>query len=71
MAKAAIARANSDSDILILDETTACLTVAEQEIFNQFDRYAATKPRYSSHRLERQWPQNRGARTERSSRGDI
>lgn len=52
--KLAIARAfYSDSDILILDEPTASLdAIAEQEIFNQFDRLRADKTTiFVSHRL--------------------
>ena len=52
--KLAIARAfYSDSDILILDEPTASLDpMAEQEIFNQFDRLRADKTTiFVSHRL--------------------
>ena len=52
--KLAIARAfYSDSDILILDEPTAALDpMAEQEIFNQFDRLRADKTTvFVSHRL--------------------
>ena len=52
--KLAIARAfYSDSDILILDEPTASLDpLAEQEIFNQFDRLRADKTTvFVSHRL--------------------
>ena len=52
--KLAIARAfYSDSDILILDEPTASLDpIAEQEIFNQFDRLRADKTTvFVSHRL--------------------
>ena len=52
--KLAIARAfYSDSDILILDEPTASLdAIAEQEIFNQFDRLRKDKTTFFvSHRL--------------------
>lgn len=52
--KLAIARAfYSDSDILILDEPTAALDpMAEQEIFNQFDRLRKDKTTiFVSHRL--------------------
>lgn len=52
--KLSIARAfYSDSDILILDEPTASLDpMAEQEIFNQFDRLRADKTTiFVSHRL--------------------
>ncbi len=52
--KLAIARAfYSDSDILILDEPTASLDpLAEQEIFNQFDRLREDKTTiFVSHRL--------------------
>ncbi len=52
--KLAIARAfYSNSDILILDEPTASLDpIAEQEIFNQFDRLRADKTTiFVSHRL--------------------
>ena len=52
--KLAIARAfYSDSDVLILDEPTASLDpMAEQEIFNQFDRLRAEKTTiFVSHRL--------------------
>lgn len=52
--KLAIARAfYSDSDILILDEPTAALDpMAEQEIFNQFDRLREDKTTiFVSHRL--------------------
>ncbi len=52
--KLAIARAfYSDSDILILDEPTASLDpMAEQEIFNQFDRLRTDKTTiFVSHRL--------------------
>ena len=52
--KLAIARAfYSDSDVLILDEPTASLDpMAEQEIFNQFDRLRADKTTiFVSHRL--------------------
>ena len=52
--KLAIARAfYSDSDILILDEPTASLDpMAEQEIFNQFDRLRKDKTTiFVSHRL--------------------
>lgn len=52
--KLAIARAfYSDSDILILDEPTASLdAIAEQEIFNQFDRLRKDKTSFFvSHRL--------------------
>ena len=52
--KLAIARAfYSDSDILILDEPTAALDpMAEQEIFNQFDKLRADKTTvFVSHRL--------------------
>jgi len=52
--KLAIARAfYSDSDILILDEPTASLdAIAEQEIFNQFDRLRQDKTTFFvSHRL--------------------
>ncbi|MGI6167726.1 MAG: ABC transporter ATP-binding protein [Eubacteriales bacterium] len=52
--KLAIARAfYSDSDILILDEPTASLDpIAEQEIFNQFDRLRRDKTTiFVSHRL--------------------
>ena len=52
--KLAIARAfYSDSDVLILDEPTASLDpIAEQEIFNQFDRLRADKTTiFVSHRL--------------------
>ena len=52
--KLAIARAfYSDSDILILDEPTASLDpIAEQEIFNQFDKLRADKTTiFVSHRL--------------------
>ena len=52
--KLAIARAfYSDSDILILDEPTASLDpMAEQEIFNQFDKLRADKTTiFVSHRL--------------------
>lgn len=52
--KLAIARAfYSDSDILILDEPTASLdAIAEQEIFNQFDRIRKDKTTFFvSHRL--------------------
>ncbi len=52
--KLSIARAfYSDSDILILDEPTASLDpMAEQEIFNQFDRLAEDKTTvFVSHRL--------------------
>lgn len=52
--KLAIARAfYSDSDILILDEPTASLDpMAEQEIFNQFDRLRSDKTTiFVSHRL--------------------
>lgn len=52
--KLAIARAfYSESDILILDEPTASLDpIAEQEIFNQFDRLRADKTTiFVSHRL--------------------
>ena len=52
--KLAIARAfYADSDILILDEPTAALDpMAEQEIFNQFDRLRADKTTvFVSHRL--------------------
>lgn len=52
--KLAISRAfYSDSDILILDEPTASLDpMAEQEIFNQFDRLRADKTTiFVSHRL--------------------
>ena len=52
--KLSIARAfYSDSDILILDEPTASLDpMAEQEIFNQFDRLRADKMTiFVSHRL--------------------
>ena len=52
--KIAVARAfYSDSDILILDEPTAALdAIAEQEIFNQFDRLREDKTTiFVSHRL--------------------
>ena len=52
--KLSIARAfYSDSDILILDEPTASLDpMAEQEIFNQFDKLSADKTTvFVSHRL--------------------
>lgn len=52
--KLAIARAfYADSDIMILDEPTASLDpMAEQEIFNQFDRLRADKTTiFVSHRL--------------------
>lgn len=52
--KLAIARAfYSDSDFLILDEPTASLdAIAEQEIFNQFDKLRKDKTTiYVSHRL--------------------
>ncbi len=52
--KLAIARAfYSDSDVLILDEPTASLDpIAEQEIFNQFDRLRTDKTTiFVSHRL--------------------
>lgn len=52
--KLSIARAfYSDSDILILDEPTASLdAIAEQEIFNQFDRLRKDKTTiFVSHRL--------------------
>ncbi len=52
--KLAIARAfYSDSDVLILDEPTASLdAIAEQEIFNQFDRLRKDKMTFFvSHRL--------------------
>ena len=52
--KLSIARAfYSDSDILILDEPTASLdAIAEQEIFNQFDRLREDKTTiFVSHRL--------------------
>ena len=52
--KLAIARAfYSTSDVLILDEPTASLDpMAEQEIFNQFDRLRADKTTiFVSHRL--------------------
>jgi ABC-type multidrug transport system fused ATPase/permease subunit len=52
--KLSIARAfYSDSDILILDEPTASLDpMAEQEIFNQFDRLRRDKTTiFVSHRL--------------------
>ena len=52
--KLAVARAfYADSDILILDEPTASLDpMAEQEIFNQFDRLRADKTTiFVSHRL--------------------
>ena len=52
--KLAIARAfYADSDILILDEPTASLDpIAEQEIFNQFDRLRGDKTSiFVSHRL--------------------
>ncbi len=52
--KLAIARAfYSDSDILILDEPTASLdAIAEQEIFNQFDKLREDKTTFFvSHRL--------------------
>lgn len=52
--KLAIARAfYSDSDILILDEPTASLdAIAEQEIFNQFDKLRKDKTTFFvSHRL--------------------
>ena len=52
--KLAIARAfYSESDILILDEPTASLdAIAEQEVFNQFDRLRADKTTiFVSHRL--------------------
>ena len=52
--KLAIARAfYSESDVLILDEPTASLDpIAEQEIFNQFDRLRADKTTiFVSHRL--------------------
>ncbi len=52
--KLAIARAfYSDNDILILDEPTASLDpIAEQEIFNQFDKLRANKTTiFVSHRL--------------------
>ncbi len=52
--KLAIARAfYADSDILILDEPTASLdAIAEQEIFNQFDRLRQDKTTiFVSHRL--------------------
>ena len=52
--KLAIARAfYADSDVLILDEPTASLDpMAEQEIFNQFDRLRADKTTiFVSHRL--------------------
>ncbi|MBR6786992.1 MAG: ABC transporter ATP-binding protein [Clostridia bacterium] len=52
--KIAIARAfYSDSDVLILDEPTASLdAIAEQEIFNQFDRLREDKTTFFvSHRL--------------------
>lgn len=52
--KLAIARAfYSDSDVLILDEPTASLdAIAEQEIFNQFDRLRKDKTTFFvSHRL--------------------
>ena len=52
--KLAIARAfYSDSDILILDEPTASLdAIAEQEIFNQFDKLRGDKTTFFvSHRL--------------------
>jgi len=52
--KLSIARAfYSDSDILILDEPTASLdAIAEQEIFNQFDRLRRDKTTiFVSHRL--------------------
>ncbi len=52
--KLAIARAfYSESDVLILDEPTASLDpMAEQEIFNQFDRLRADKTTiFVSHRL--------------------
>lgn len=52
--KLSVARAfYSDSDILILDEPTASLDpMAEQEIFNQFDRLRADKTTlFVSHRL--------------------
>lgn len=52
--KLAVARAfYADSDVLILDEPTASLDpMAEQEIFNQFDRLRADKTTiFVSHRL--------------------
>ena len=52
--KLAIARAfYADSDIMILDEPTASLDpMAEQEIFNQFDRLTNDKTTiFVSHRL--------------------
>ena len=52
--KLAISRAfYSDSDVLILDEPTASLDpIAEQEIFNQFDRLRQSKTTiFVSHRL--------------------
>ena len=52
--KLAIARAfYADSEILILDEPTASLDpIAEQEIFNQFDRLRSNKTTiFVSHRL--------------------
>jgi ABC-type multidrug transport system fused ATPase/permease subunit len=52
--KLSIARAfYSDSDVLILDEPTASLdAIAEQEIFNQFDRLRKDKTTFFvSHRL--------------------
>ncbi|MBQ4562941.1 MAG: ABC transporter ATP-binding protein, partial [Lachnospiraceae bacterium] len=52
--KLAIARAfYSDSDVLILDEPTSSLdAIAEQEIFNQFDRLRKDKTTiFVSHRL--------------------
>ena len=52
--KLAIARAfYADSDVIILDEPTASLDpLAEQEIFNQFDRLRASKTTiFVSHRL--------------------
>ena len=52
--KLAVARAfYSESDVLILDEPTAALDpMAEQEIFNQFDRLRSDKTTiFVSHRL--------------------
>ena len=52
--KISVARAFfRDSDILILDEPTASLdAIAEQEIFNQFDRLRGNKTTiFVSHRL--------------------
>jgi ABC-type multidrug transport system fused ATPase/permease subunit len=52
--KLAVARAfYADSDVLILDEPTASLDpIAEQEIFNQFDRLRTDKTTiFVSHRL--------------------